>query len=52
MATEGIEGKAVTPFLLAALAEETGGRSLESNLDLLGSNARLAAEVAVVLARH
>jgi pseudouridine-5'-phosphate glycosidase len=52
MATEGIEGNAVTPFLLAALAEETGGRSLEANLDLLGSNARLAAEVAVVLARH
>jgi pseudouridine-5'-phosphate glycosidase len=49
MYAEGIEGKAVTPFLLAALAEETGGRSLEANLDLLESNARLAAEVAAAL---
>ncbi|HEX6845213.1 MAG TPA: pseudouridine-5'-phosphate glycosidase [Actinomycetota bacterium] len=45
----GIRGKAVTPFLLAALAEETGGRSLEANLDLLEANARLAAEIAVAL---
>lgn len=49
MEAEGVEGKAVTPFLLAALAEETGGRSLESNLDLLEANARVAAEVAVAL---
>jgi len=49
MEAEGIEGKAVTPFLLSALAEETGGRSLESNLDLLEANARLAAEIAVAL---
>lgn len=49
MEAEGIEGKAVTPFLLAALADETSGRSLESNLDLLEANARLAAEIAVAL---
>lgn len=47
---EGVRGKAVTPFLLSALAEETGGASLEANLALLGSNARLAAEVAAALA--
>jgi pseudouridine-5'-phosphate glycosidase len=47
---EGVRGKAVTPFLLSALAEETGGASLEANLALLESNARLAAEVAVALA--
>jgi pseudouridine-5'-phosphate glycosidase len=47
---EGVRGKAVTPFLLSALAEETGGASLEANLALLGSNAGLAAEVAVALA--
>jgi pseudouridine-5'-phosphate glycosidase len=47
---EGVRGKAVTPFLLSALAEETGGASLEANLALLRSNARLAAEVAVALA--
>ena len=40
-------GKAVTPFLLWCLAEETGGASLEANLALLESNAALAAEVAV-----
>lgn len=44
---EGVQGKAVTPFLLAALAEETAGASLEANLALLVSNVRLAAQVAV-----
>jgi pseudouridine-5'-phosphate glycosidase len=48
---EGISGKARTPFLLACLAEETDGASLEANLALLESNATLAAEVAVALAR-
>lgn len=43
---EGIAGKALTPFLLACLAEETGGRSLEANLALLEDNAALAARVA------
>lgn len=43
---EGVRGTALTPFLLSALAEETGGASLEANLALLESNARLAAEVA------
>lgn len=50
MVAEGVRGKAVTPFLLAALAEETDGRSLEANLALLEANARLAAQVAVALA--
>ena len=40
MEREGVSGKAVTPFLLAALAEETGGRSLAANLALLEDNAR------------
>jgi len=47
----GIDGKARTPFLLATLAEITGGRSLDSNLALLEANARLAGEVAVEAAR-
>jgi pseudouridine-5'-phosphate glycosidase len=42
-----VRGKDVTPFMLSCLAERTGGASLESNLALLDSNARLAAEVAV-----
>jgi pseudouridine-5'-phosphate glycosidase len=44
---EGVRGKAVTPFLLSCVAERTGGASLETNLALLESNARLAGEVAV-----
>ncbi len=47
---EGIRGRDLTPFLLARLAEETSGRSLEANLALLESNARLAGEVAVAFA--
>jgi pseudouridine-5'-phosphate glycosidase len=47
---EGVRGRALTPFLLSCLAEETGGRSLEANLSLLESNARLAAEIAAASA--
>jgi pseudouridine-5'-phosphate glycosidase len=49
MTEAGVAGKEVTPFLLRALAEETGGRSLEANLFLLEDNARLAAEVSVAI---
>ena len=49
MEEAGVAGKAVTPFLLRALAEETGGSSLEANLVLLEDNARLAAEVALAI---
>ena len=45
-----LPGKEVTPFLLAALADATAGRTLVSNLDLLQTNARLAASVARALA--
>lgn len=41
----------VTPFLLRRLATLTAGRSLEANLALLEQNARVAAEIAVALAR-
>ncbi len=46
----GISGKDVTPFLLDRLLELTGGRSLKTNIALIKSNARLAAEVAAELA--
>ena len=46
-----IWGKAVTPFLLKRIANKTEGRSLQANLALLKNNARLAAEIAVELAR-
>lgn len=42
-----VGGKALTPALLACLAEETGGRTLEANLALLEDNTALAARVAV-----
>jgi pseudouridine-5'-phosphate glycosidase len=47
---EGARGAARTPFLLAALADITGGRSLEANLALLEDNARLAGLVAAAMA--
>jgi pseudouridine-5'-phosphate glycosidase len=48
----GITGKAVTPFLLSAIKEATGGRSLHANIALIRNNARVGTEVAVALARH
>ncbi len=48
---EGVAGKAVTPFLLAAIVEATAGRSLATNIALVRNNARLAAQIAVALAR-
>ena len=47
---QGIGGKDVTPFLLARLAEITGGRSLDANIALVKHNARLGARIAVALA--
>jgi pseudouridine-5'-phosphate glycosidase len=49
-AEAGVTGKAVTPFLLSCLAEETAGASLAANLALLESNAALAADIASALA--
>ncbi len=43
----GVSGKDVTPFLLAAIFDITQGRSLQTNIALVASNARLAAEIAV-----
>ncbi|MGO8970032.1 MAG: pseudouridine-5'-phosphate glycosidase [Myxococcaceae bacterium] len=48
---QGVSGQALTPFLLRALVELTGGRTLRANVALLESNARIAAEVAVAYAR-
>ncbi|MFM7013510.1 MAG: pseudouridine-5'-phosphate glycosidase [Actinomycetota bacterium] len=42
----GVSGKAVTPFLLSFIVEQSGGRSLEVNLDLARNNVSLAAEIA------
>ena len=48
--SEGVQGGALTPFLLAAVERETKGRSLGANLALLEANAMLAAEIATNLA--
>ena len=46
----GVKGKEVTPFLLAKVVELTGGDSLESNIQLVLNNARLAARTAARIA--
>ena len=48
---QGIHGKATTPFLLAKVKELTGGDSLDSNIQLVFNNARLAARTAVELCK-
>ena len=42
----GVQGKAVTPFLLGFIVEESKGRSLEVNLDLARNNVKLAGQIA------
>jgi pseudouridine-5'-phosphate glycosidase len=49
---EGVGGAALTPFVLARLAELTQGRSVRTNTSLLYNNARVAARVAVEFANE
>lgn len=44
--TEKIDGRDVTPFLLARLARATAGRSLAANIALVKNNALVAARIA------
>ncbi len=46
-AAAGVSGQAVTPYVLAHLHRESGGRTEAANKALVAGNARLAAEVAV-----
>jgi len=48
--SSGIVGAAVTPFVLARIAEATDGRSLPANLALAENNAAVAAEIAAAVA--
>jgi pseudouridine-5'-phosphate glycosidase len=48
---QGIRAGAVTPFLLARVAEITGGASMRANIALIRDNARVAGLLAVELAR-
>jgi pseudouridine-5'-phosphate glycosidase len=45
----GIAGPALTPWLLARIAELTGGASVRANTALIVNNARVAGELAVAL---
>jgi pseudouridine-5'-phosphate glycosidase len=47
---QGVRGQGVTPFVLAHLHRESGGRTLRANRELVAGNAALAGEVAVALA--
>ena len=49
---QGIKGKETTPFLLARVAELTGGDSLASNIQLVLNNAALAARTASAYSRQ
>jgi len=44
---EGLTGQAVTPAVLTAVEELTGGRSVDVNRQLIADNAALAARIAV-----
>jgi len=48
---KGVTGKRVTPFVLGRVAELTGGESRRANVALLVNNARVAAQIAVALAK-
>lgn len=48
-AEKQVKGKALTPFLLHALEQLTGGSSLAANIELVLNNARLGAALALAL---
>ena len=48
---KGVHGKETTPFLLAKVKELTGGDSLESNIQLVFNNARVASQIACSLSK-
>ncbi|CAK1548530.1 unnamed protein product [Leptosia nina] len=44
---KGVQGKEITPFLLAAVSKATGGASLNTNIALIKNNAKVGADIAV-----
>lgn len=46
---QGVKGKELTPFLLAHIARETQGKSVECNIQFVLNNARAAAKIAKAL---
>ncbi len=49
---DGVSGGDVTPAVLTALAEATGGAAVPANIALAESNAAVAAEIAAALAKY
>ena len=47
----GVAGKEITPFLLSEMSARSGGKTLAANIALLKNNARVAAEIAVEMAK-
>ena len=47
----GVHGKAVTPFLLAAIKDMTGGESFKTNVQLALNNVRCACRIATELSK-
>ncbi|MBP3398839.1 MAG: pseudouridine-5'-phosphate glycosidase, partial [Erysipelotrichaceae bacterium] len=47
----GIKGKETTPFLLDKIQKLTGGKSLESNIQLVYNNAKVAAQISCALSK-
>lgn len=48
---KGVKGKETTPFLLGKVLEITEGKSLDANIELVYNNSRVAADLAVELAK-
>ncbi|WP_028222868.1 pseudouridine-5'-phosphate glycosidase [Paraburkholderia oxyphila] len=48
-AERGVNGKAVTPFLLARIKALTGGRSLATNIAIVKHNAEVGARLAIAM---
>ncbi|WP_427340503.1 pseudouridine-5'-phosphate glycosidase [Caloranaerobacter sp. DY30410] len=48
---KGIRGKDITPFLLSKIKQITGGKSLESNIQLVYNNAVVGSKLAIELSK-
>lgn len=48
----GVEGPALTPWLLARVADITAGGSVRANVALIVNNARVAGQLAAILGRY
>jgi len=49
---DGVDGKQLTPYLLAKIAEVSKGKSMEANIALLINNAAVAGEIAVAFSEE